>query len=69
MGAFVEGVWYLRLQCTFSKSIIFPFFHNVKESLKAIALAWCPNNGNVTQKHLVEMRRLARDETPFLSAM
>jgi hypothetical protein len=23
MGAFVEGVWYLRPQCTFSKPIIF----------------------------------------------
>jgi hypothetical protein len=44
-------------------------FHNFKEILKVTALAWCPDNGNVTHKHLVEMRRLARDETPFLSTM
>jgi hypothetical protein len=71
MGAFVEGVWYLRLQCTFSKPIIFPLFlfHKFKENLKATTLAWCPDNGNVTHKYLVEMRRLAHDETPFLSTM
>jgi hypothetical protein len=48
---------------------ILSFFHNFKESLKATTLAWCPDNGNVTHKHLVEMRRLAREETPFLSSM
>jgi hypothetical protein len=71
MGAFVEGVG------TFVRNALFPsplfsillFFHNFKKRLKATALAWCPDNGNVTHKHLVEMRRLARDETPFLSAM
>jgi hypothetical protein len=26
MGAFVEGVWHLCLQCTFSKPIFLPFF-------------------------------------------
>jgi len=31
-------------------------------------LVWCPDNDNVTHKYLVEMRRLAHDETPFLSA-
>jgi hypothetical protein len=49
--------------------VILLFFHNFKESLKATALVWNPDNGNVTHKHLVEMRRMARDETPFLSAM
>jgi hypothetical protein len=48
---------------------ILSFFHKFKERLKATALAWCPDNGSVTHKHLVEMRRLARDETPFLSTM
>jgi hypothetical protein len=48
---------------------ILSFFHKFKEKLKATALAWCPDNGSVTHKYLVEMRRLARDETPFLSAM
>ena len=32
-------------------------------------MAWCPDNDNVTQKNLVEMRRLDRDEAPFFSAM
>jgi hypothetical protein len=27
------------------------------------------SGGNVTHKHFTEMRRLARDETPFLLAM
>jgi hypothetical protein len=44
-------------------------FHNFKEKLNATDLAWCPNNDSVSHKYLVEMRRLARDETPFLSAM
>ena len=34
--------------------------------MKATILAWCPNNDNVTQKYLVEMRRLAHYEPPFL---
>jgi hypothetical protein len=70
MGAFVEGVWYCRLQCTFSKPIILSFFiQKFKEKLKATSLAWCPDNDGVTHKYLAEMRRLARDETPFLSTM
>jgi hypothetical protein len=48
---------------------ILSLFHKFKERLKAIALEWCPDNDNVSHKHLVEMRRMARDETPFLSAM
>jgi hypothetical protein len=45
---------------------IFSFFHKFKKKLKTTALAWCPDNGSVTHKYLVEMRSLARDETPFL---
>jgi hypothetical protein len=48
---------------------ILSFFHKFKERLKAIVLTWCSDNGGVTHKHLVEMGRLARDETPFLSVM
>jgi hypothetical protein len=72
MGAFVEDVWYLRLQCTFFQAHYFSilsFFHNFKERLKATALTWSPGNDSVTHKYLVEMRRLACDETPFLSSM
>jgi hypothetical protein len=45
------------------------FFNVLKDDLKAIVLSWCPDNENVTHKYLVEMKRLARDDTPFLSSM
>jgi hypothetical protein len=45
------------------------FLSCFKVELKATVLAWCPDNDNVTHKYLTEMRRLARDETPFLSTM
>jgi hypothetical protein len=45
------------------------FFHFLRSELKATIPAWYPDNDSVTHKHLEEMRRLARDETPFLSAM
>jgi hypothetical protein len=32
-------------------------------------LAWCPDNDSVIHKYLAEMRRLARDATPFLSVV
>jgi hypothetical protein len=32
-------------------------------------MEWCPDNENVTHKYLVEMRRMDRDETPFLSVV
>jgi hypothetical protein len=43
------------------------FFHVLKDELKNIVLAWCPNNDSVTHKCLAKMRRLAPDETPLLS--
>jgi hypothetical protein len=45
------------------------FFHVLRNELKAIVLAWCPDNDSVIHKYLTEMRRLARDETPFLSVV
>ena len=68
MGAFVEGIWCLHLQCTFSKPIFLPFFisYVLRNKLKAIVLAWYPNNNNVIHKYLTETKRLACDETPFL---
>jgi hypothetical protein len=45
------------------------FFHVLRNALKATVLAYCPDNDNVTHKYLAKMRRLARDETPFLSTM
>jgi hypothetical protein len=44
-------------------------FHVLRNKLKAIVLAWCPDNDSVIHKYLTEMRRLARDETPFLSVV
>ena len=42
-------------------------------SFKNLVRGHCPgvvtSGGNVTHKHFTEMRRLARDETPFLLAM
>jgi hypothetical protein len=66
-----------RVCGTFVRNALFPsslfaillFFHNFKERLKVTALVWCPDNDNVTHKYLVEMKRMARDETPFLSTM
>jgi hypothetical protein len=72
MGAFVEGVWQLRLQYIFFKPILFPFFISfrfLRNELKATVLVWFPYNDSVTHKYLAKMRILARDETPFLSAV
>jgi hypothetical protein len=45
------------------------FFHVLKDELKVTALVWCPDNDNVTHKYLAKKRRLARDETSFLSVV
>jgi hypothetical protein len=45
------------------------FFHVLKDDLKEIVLEWRLDNDSVTHKYLVEMKMLARDETPFLSSM
>jgi hypothetical protein len=44
-------------------------FHVFRDELKATVLAWCPEDDSVTHKYFVEMRRLTRDETPFLSVV
>ena len=45
------------------------FFHvlTFKDELKVTILAWCPNNDSFNHEYFTEMRRLAHDETPFLS--
>jgi hypothetical protein len=45
------------------------FLSKFRDKLKATVLVWCLDNDSVTHKCLVEMRRLAHDETPFLSTM
>jgi hypothetical protein len=52
-----------------SPSSCHSFFHVLKDELKATSLVWCRDNDNVIHKYLVEMRRMARDETPFLSVV
>jgi hypothetical protein len=42
-------------------------FHVLRNDLKVTFLAWCADNENITHKYIAEMRRMARDETPFLS--
>jgi hypothetical protein len=44
-------------------------FYDLRNELKATALVWCPDNDNVTHKYLAEMKRLAHNETPFLSVV
>jgi hypothetical protein len=44
-------------------------FHVLRNKLKATILDWCPDNDSVIHKYLVEIRRLAHDETPFLSVV
>jgi hypothetical protein len=71
VGSFVEGVWHLRLHYNLFKPIVlsFLFFSYFKDELKANVMEWFPDNENVTHKYLVEMRRMDRDETPFLSVV
>jgi hypothetical protein len=48
-------------------------FYLIAFSFKRIVGGHCPgmvtSGDSVTHKHFMEMRRLARDETPFLLAM
>jgi hypothetical protein len=74
VGASVQGELHLvmdaivscTIQCLFTLCII-------AFSFKRIAGGHCldvvTSGDNVTHKHFTEMRRLARDETPFLLAM
>jgi hypothetical protein len=74
VGASEEGELHLvmdaivsyRIQCLFTLYLI-------AFSFKRIVGGHCPgmvtSGDNVTHKHFTEMRRLARDETPFLPAM
>ena len=74
MGASVEGEMHLimdaivsyPIQCLLLLVLLLFLF-------KGKVGGHCPgvvtNGDNVTHKHFTEMRRLARDETPFLLAM
>jgi hypothetical protein len=69
-----------RVSCTLSWMQMFPspfnafyLFYLIVFSFKRLVRGHCPgvvtSGDNVTHKHFMEMRRLARDETPFLLAM
>jgi hypothetical protein len=74
MGASVEGELHpvmdaivsWPIQCFFTICLI-------SFSFKRIARGHCPrvvtSGDSITHKHFIEMRRLARDEIPFLLAM
>jgi hypothetical protein len=69
-----EGELHLVMDANVSKPIqcLLPFYLIVF-SFKRLFRGHCPgvvtSGDNVTHKHFTEMKRLARDETPFLLAM
>jgi hypothetical protein len=74
VGASEEGELHLVMDAIVSCPIQCLFtFCLIAFSFKRIAGGHCPgvvtSGDNVTHKHFMEMRRLARDETPFLLAM
>jgi hypothetical protein len=71
VGASEEGALHLVMDANVSKPIQ-AFYLNILIffSFKILFRGHCPgvvtSGDNVTHKHFTEMRRLARDETPFL---
>jgi hypothetical protein len=69
-GAFEKAELHLVMDASVSRSIQCLFyFYLIAFSFKRIAGGHCPgvvtSGDSVTHKHFMEMRRLARDETPF----
>jgi hypothetical protein len=74
VGASEEGELHLVMDANVSKPIqCLLSFYLISFSFKRLVRGHCPgvvtSGDNVTHKHFTEMRRLARDETPFLLAM
>ena len=74
MGAYVEGEMHLVMDVIVSYPIQFLFtLCLISFSFKRIARGCfhgvVTSGDNITHKHFTKMRRLARDETPFLLAM
>jgi hypothetical protein len=75
VGASEEGELHLVMDANVSKPIqcLLSFYLISFFSFKRLVRGHCPgmvtSGDNVTHKHFMEMRRLARDETPFLLAM
>jgi hypothetical protein len=74
VGASEEGELHLVVDASVSKPIqCLLSFYIIVFSFKRLVRGHCPgmvtSGGNVIHKHFTEMRRLARDETPFLLDM
>jgi hypothetical protein len=74
MDASEEGELHLVMDANVPKPIQCLFtFYLIAFSFKRIAGGHCPgmvtSGDSVTNKHFTEMRRLARDDTPFLLVM
>ena len=74
VGASEEGELHLVMDANVSKPIhAFYLFILLLFSFERLVRGHClgivTSGGNVSHKHFTKMRRLARDETPFLLAM
>jgi hypothetical protein len=74
VGASEEGELHLVMDASVSKPIqCLLSFYLIAFSFKRLVRGHCPgvvtSGDNVTHKHFTEMRRLARDETPFILAI
>jgi hypothetical protein len=74
VSAFEEGELHLVMDANVSKPIhafylLFLFVFSFKRLVREHCPGVVTSGDNVTHKHFTEMRRLARDETPFLLAM
>jgi hypothetical protein len=70
VGASVEVELYLSWMQMFPSPFMpFILFFFLQEASQGTLPGLVTSGGNVSHKHFTEMRRLARDETPFLLAM
>ena len=73
VGASKEGELHLSCMQIFSSPFMPFIFILIYFTFKRLVRGHCPgvvtSGGNVTQKHFIEMRSMARDDTPFLLAM
>jgi hypothetical protein len=73
VGSFEEGEFHLFMDANVSKPIhAFYIFYLIAFSFKRLVGGHClgvvTSGDNFTHKNFTEMRRLSRDETPFLLA-
>jgi hypothetical protein len=61
--------WMQMFPSPFMPFIFYSYFFSFKRLFRGHYHGVVTSGGNVTHKHFTEMRRMARDETPFLLAM